>query len=313
MNGKILVSGSIAYDYIMQYDGIFKDAILMEHLDHLNVAFTAKNRVREFGGCAGNIAYSLSLLGEKSLLYGVAGSDFEEYKKWLVKNGINVDFIGIDNEKLTATAYVLTDNNENQLTIFSPGAMESVSSEKKLSNEDLESIRIAILSPDICERTVRLGRQLVEAGISYFFDPGQMTPHFKKEDLRFLLKNAFVFIANHYEVKLLCDRLNIKIKDITGYVDIFIETLGAKGSLVRMKDSSKEIEIPAVIPRSLADPTGCGDAFRAGLLSGLNSGADSMEACKKGALVAAYAIEKAGTQKHHFTMDEFNERLAKST
>lgn len=313
MNGQILVSGSIAYDYIMQYEGVFKDAILPEHLDHLNVAFTAKNRVREFGGCGGNIAYTLSLLGEKTLLYGVAGSDFNEYKEWLLKHSVNVDFVGIDNENLTATAYVLTDKNENQLTIFSPSAMESVSSEKKLTEDNLESIRLAILSPDVCERTVRLGRQLVDAGISYFFDPGQMTPHFEKEDLRFLLENAFVFIANHYEVKLLCQRLKIKAKDITKHVNIFIETLGAKGSLIRMRDSSKETAIPAVKPRTFADPTGCGDAFRAGLLSGLNSGADSVEACKKGALAAAYVIENAGTQKHHFDLEEFNERFKMST
>jgi adenosine kinase len=254
MNEKrILVSGSIAYDYIMQYEGVFKDALLKEHLDHLNVAFTAKNRVREFGGCGGNIAYSLSLLGENPILFSVAGSDFDEYEKWLHGNNVDVDFVGRDSEKLTATAYVLTDKRENQITIFSPSAMESTSCEKDLSDSELNGVSLAILSPDICERTARLAHSLVDAGVPYFFDPGQMTPAFSKEDLRFLLENAHGFIANHYEVKLLCDRLDINLDDIVKYVDIFIETLGEKGSVLRMKDDI--VEIVAVSPCKVADPT----------------------------------------------------------
>ena len=232
MNEKrILVSGSIAYDYIMRYEGVFKDAILKEHLEHLNVAFTAKTRTREFGGCGGNIAYSLSLLGMEPLLYGVAGSDFDDYSEKLVNDGVDVDFVGRDSEKLSATAYILTDNNENQITIFSPGALESASCERALNADDLKNVSYAILSPDICERTVKLAHTLVNADVPYFFDPGQMTPAFSLDDLRFLLENAYGFIANHYEVKLLCERLGIKVDDIKGFVNIFIETLGKKGNL----------------------------------------------------------------------------------
>lgn len=307
MRSKIFISGSIAYDYIMQYEGIFSDALLKEHLDNLNIAFTAKNKVMRFGGCAGNIAYSLKMLDVNSLMYGVVGMDFIDYEKWFKKNKIPLKHVGKARDQFTATAYLLTDNKENQITFFAPGAMESEKDEIELTEVDLLDIEIAILSPDICKRTVRLAHKLKEAQVPYIFDPGQMTPAFELDDLKFLLKNAFGFIANHYETELLCKRLNFSIEDIVNNVHMFIETRGEKGAILRKMN--EEHHIPIAKPEKIVDPTGCGDAFRAGLLSGIIKGYDHIKACKMGAMLSAFVIENSGTQSHKFKIKEFAKRF----
>jgi adenosine kinase len=307
MRSKIFVSGSIAYDYIMRYKGVFSDALLKEHLEHLNIAFTARDKRMHFGGCGGNIAYSLKMMDVNPLLYGVVGMDFIEYEKWLKKHKISIKHIGKDKDQFTATAYLLTDDKENQITFFAPGAMESIEDEVELTEVDLLDIEIAILSPDICKRTLKLAKKLKEAEIPYIFDPGQMTPAFDHDDLKFLLKNAFGYIANHYETELLCKRLNYNIDDIVNNVHFFIETKGENGSILR--EGSEVNHIPIAKPMQIADPTGCGDAFRAGLLSGIIKGYDHVKSCKVGALLSAFVIENSGTQSHNFKMKEFAKRF----
>lgn len=307
MRKKIFVSGSIAYDYIMRYQGAFSETLLSEHLEHINIAFTARDKVLHYGGCGGNIAYSLSMFDVNPLLYGVVGSDFADYEKRLKKRKISTKHIGRSNDNFTATAYVLTDDKENQITFFAPGAMESMNEEIELNEVDLLDIEIAILSPDVCKRSIKLAHQLKEAEIPYIFDPGQMTPAFDLEDLKFLLNSAFGFIANHYEVELLCNRLNINIDDIVNSVPIFIETRGEKGSILR--EGSEIHNIPIAKPEKTEDPTGCGDAFRAGLLFGIMKGYDHVKACKVGALTATYVIENSGTQSHNFKFKEFSKRF----
>lgn len=305
MKGKIFVSGSIAYDFIMKFEGFFHDAILKEHLEDLDLAFVGKDRKMHFGGCGGNIAYSLSLLDEKPFLYGLAGKDFDEYGKWLKKNKISTEYIGRDPNEFTAAAYILTDRKENQITIFSSGAMESFKYEKKLLKKDLKGIKYAILSPDICERTVRLAKTLISAKIPYFYDPGQLIHAFKQKDLEFLCKNAYGFIANSYETKLLKERLKSKLTIIDN-IKIFVETLGKRGC--KLKANSKTYKIPAVKPKRSIDPTGCGDAFRSGVLAGLCEGFNAKKACQMGALLATYNIENSGTQNHAFTKQQFYKR-----
>lgn len=307
MRKTIFVSGSIAYDYIMKYQGAFSETLLREHLEDINIAFTARDKILHYGGCGGNIAYSLSLLDVNPLLYGVVGSDFVDYEKKLKKNKISIKHIGKSTKEFTATAYVLTDEKENQITFFAPGAMESMNDEIELNEVDLLDIEVAILSPDVCKRTVKLAHILKEAEIPYIFDPGQMTPAFNLDDLKFLLNSAFGFIANHYEVELLCNRLNINTDDIVNSVPIFIETMGDKGSILRK--GSETHHIPIAKPEKIEDPTGCGDAFRAGLLFGIMKGYDHIKACKVGALTATYVIENSGTQSHSFKLKEFAKRF----
>jgi len=295
---KILVSGSIAFDYIMNYSGIFKDAILKKNLGNLNVSFTGINKKKFYGGCGANIAYNMSLFKNsynvEPVLFGVAGGDFTDYSVWLKKCGINFNFVGIDKEGFTACAYILTDKKENQITIFSPGAMENVKAEKPLTNAVLGKFKFAILSPDITERTYRLAKKLVHAKVPYFFDPGQMTPAFKMIELKFLIENAYGFIANSYEVKLMCERLGIAKTLLKKKFKIFIETLGANGVEFNGK------KIPAYKPKRIVDPTGCGDAFRGGFLAGLCANLSVEESCKIGMKIASKKIETEGTQNHKF-------------
>lgn len=291
----------------MKYKGVFKEAFLKEHLEHVNLAFTGHDKKLHFGGCGGNIAYSLSLLDINPLLFGVVGEDFVEYEKWLKKNKVSTKHIGRSKDGFTATAYVLTDEDENQLTFFAPGSMENEEDEIELKEVDLLDLELAILSPDISVRTIKLAHQLIKAKVPYIFDPGQMTPAFKPEDLRFLLKNAFGFIANHYEVELLCNRLNINVDDIVNSVALFVETKGEKGSVLRK--GSETYKIPIANPSEIVDPTGCGDGFRAGLLAGLMKGYDHVKACKVGALLSAYVIENSGTQGHDFKLNHFAKRF----
>lgn len=310
MKKQILVSGSIAYDFIMKYDGLFEKALLADHLHNLNVAFTASERKMDFGGCSPNIAYGIKLLGGNPLIYGAAGTDFDEYEERLVNFGIGTKYIGQSKDELTASAHILTDKKSNQITVFSPGAMTDSSCDKKLSKKDLAGFDRAILSPDTCERTVTLAKELIKAGVPYIFDPGQMTPAFSLKDLRFLLKNAQGFIANEYEVKLVCKRLGIGVRDISKMVDYFVETKGSKGAILRY--GKAKVVIPVVRATKVIDPTGCGDAFRSGLLVGLSSGYEFEKACKMGALVATYQVENPGTQNYRFTINEFSKRFKKS-
>jgi len=311
IKNKILVSGSIAYDFIMDFDGIFKNSFVKKDLAHVNISFTGLNKKRFFGGCGANISYSLSLFGVEPVLFGVVGNDFSDYSKWMKKCGTNLDFVGIDKNDFTACAYILTDKKENQINIFSPGGMGNENVEKSLTKDVLEGLKYAILSPDICSRTVRLAKILIRAKVPYFFDPGQMTPAFKISDLKYLIENAYGFIANSYEVKLLCSRLKINKQDLNKKVEIFIETLGKNGSKVFTRGEG-EIKIPAVKPQKVVDPTGCGDAYRGGFLAGLAKGMSVTEACKMGSLVSTYKIETQGTQNHKFTHAEFEKRLKNS-
>jgi adenosine kinase len=322
----------------MKYDGLFKNALLKDHLHNLNVAFLASTREMDFGGCSPNIAYGIKLLGGDPLIYGVAGNDFSKYTVRLADLGIEMGYIGISKNQLTASAHILTDKKGNQITIFSPGAMSDDSCDPKLLRKDLANVERAILSPDTCDRTLRLAKVLITAGVPYIFDPGQMTPAFTVKDLRFLLKNAEGFIANEYEVKLVCKRLGISVAEISSMIanattratgacsvasstaseaaGYFVETRGEKGSVLRLGTSdsrnhddyshidrdSRGIFIPAVRAKKVIDPTGCGDAFRAGFLVGLSRGYSLEKACHLGSKLGARAVETRGTQNYHITL-----------
>ena len=305
--GKIFISGSIAYDYIMNYNGNFKDVLLPDKLENLSVSFTAEDRKIEFGGCATNIAHTVKELGGNPMIYGVAGSDFENYKKKIKKNGIDTGNIFENKDKLTATAYILSDKSENQITTFAPGAMNEFIDEMNMDNIDLSGVSIAILSPENHKRTLYVAEELIKRKIPYFFDPGQMTHVFNAEELMYLLENAYGFIANEYEVNLLQKKLFITYEVIVRKVDIFIETYASKGSSLRTKDTFEFIQ--AIAPQKVVDPTGSGDAFRGGVLTALVQGKGPLEACKIGALAATYNIEQLGTQNHKLTPEEFDKRF----
>lgn len=304
---NILVIGSIAYDNIMFFDGEFKNSILLKDIDHLSISFLAKSRKTFFGGCSINIAYTLSLLREKPLVVGVAGYDFAEYKKWLSKEKISIKNIVIDKNNPTAAAYILDDKNQNQITIFSPGAMNNSKICKNLKHCNLDGVDLAIISPDLPSRMISMTKDLKKNNISYIFDPGQALSSLSKKDLMFIINDSKGIISNQYEASLLGKILNMDISRIANLSSFFVITLGEKGCIYYYKNIHKKI--PAIKGLKIKDVTGCGDAFRSGFLHGYVNNKSLGECCKMANASASFVIETVGTQNHKFTYSEFLSRL----
>lgn len=304
---KILVAGSMAYDHVMTYDGLFKNAILPEKIDHLSVAFTASKKAIHFGGCAGNIAYTLKLFGQQPVVLGAVGSDFDSYEKWMKQCGIDTSALFHHPEELTASATIITDQEQNQITIFHGGAMSFAPQVLSLRDHQYDGIGLAIIAPDAPQRMVRLARECKELKVPYIFDPSQQLTSMNSEDLREALTGATILIGNEYEVELICKMLGLPKENLPSLVPTFIETFGAKGSSIVSPEGM--FFVKSVQPGQVVDPTGCGDAFRAGVLAGLQLQLGIEKACQIGALAATYSLENAGTQSHRFTLDEFKLRM----
>jgi adenosine kinase len=302
-NKKVLVSGSIVYDRIMDFPGLFKDHILPNQTHILNVSFTLQRTDESFGGTAGNIAYNLSLLREPATLLGLVGHDFGRYGKWLKKNKIDFSYVDKSKDDPTASAYIMTDKADNQITGFYPGPMDVkyCSLVKKIKNPSL-----AIVSPDFKPRMIEYVRLYKELVIDYIFDPGQQVTSFTALELKRVINGAKVLIGNDYEIKLILNKLKLNPAKLQKLVDILIITKGAQGSEIYSKD--KAIKIKAVKVKNIIDPTGAGDAYRAGLIKGLVSGSSLQKAGQLASTIAAYAVERQGTQVHKFTLKEFTNR-----
>jgi adenosine kinase len=298
-----LICGSFAYDTIMVFQDHFKNHILPDKVHILNVAFHVPELRREFGGCAANIAYNLNLLGGKALPMGTVGRDFGPYAEWLDELGIPRDHIRLIDSTYTAQAFITTDQDDNQITAFHPGAMDFA---HEVSVEDASGITLGIVSPDGRQGMIEHAEQFVEAGIPFIFDPGQAMPLFGGDDFRRFIEQATWVCVNDYESQLLQDRTGLSPHDIAGMVEALIVTRGGKGSYIYQGD--KRIDIPAAPVNGIVDPTGCGDAFRGGLLYGLMNGLDWETTGRMAALMGAIKIEQHGTQNHVFTLDEFRHR-----
>lgn len=304
---RILVAGSIAYDHVMSYDGLFKNAILPEKLDHLSIAFTASKKTVAFGGCAGNISYTLKLLGMNPLVLGAVGSDFDSYEKWMKKCGIDTSALFKHPDVLTASATIITDLEQNQITIFHGGAMSFAPQVLSVRDHKYDGITLAIIAPDDPQRMVRLARECVEMKIPYIFDPSQALTSMSDIDLREALSGAKVLIGNDYEVELICKMLSMTKEQLPGLVSTFIETYGSRGSSIVSPEGM--FFVKAVPAGKVLDPTGCGDAFRGGILAGMQMGLSIEKSCQMGAVAATYSLENEGTQSHAFTMEEFKKRM----
>jgi adenosine kinase len=303
-----LICGSLAYDTVMVFPGRFKDHILPDRIHMLNVAFLAPTLTRYFGGCAGNIAYNLKLLGSEGFACGAVGHDFGPYSRWLGENGLSERFIRVLDDEYTAQAYITTDLDDNQITAFHPGAM-SRSHEVPVPPDS--GISIGILAPDGREGMIIHAEQFVAAGIPFIFDPGQAMPLFSQQDFDRFIDQATWVTVNDYEGQLLQERIGATARQIAGRVRAYIVTRGGEGSLVHLPDG-RTLEIPAVTAGKLVDPTGCGDAYRAGLLHGLMNEMEWETTGRVASLMGAIKIEQLGTQHHRFTADEFAERFARS-
>ena len=298
---KIYISGSLAYDRIMDFPGRFGDHILPEKIHILNVCFMVDGLKEKFGGTAGNIAYSLSLLGEHPTILATCGVDFSRYEAWLVRQGIELDGVRMIEGEVTACAYITTDQADNQITAFNPGAMNHTSNYQFDGLEPFDAL--AIVSPGNLTDMLTYCRIYHERGIPFIFDPGQSIPAFSGLELTDMITGADMLISNDYELEMIRKATGLDRAKILERCKAVITTLGAEGSVVATPQG--ETRIPAVAAKRVIDPTGAGDAFRSGLLMGLVQGRDLVGAAKVGAACAVYAVEHLGTQEHSFTPEEF--------
>ena len=302
---NIIVSGSLAYDRIMDFPGHFSDHILPDKIHMINVCFQVNGLKEKFGGTAGNIAYALKLMGENPLIRATIGHDYHKYFKWFTKNGISTEGIKIIADEFTAGAYITTDRADNQITGFNPGAM------KYQSTLDLDKFppqkTIVIVSPGNFDDMVDFPRDCKARGIDYIFDPGQSLPMWNSNDLIKVIEGCRLLIVNDYELSLIINKTGLKKEALLKMAGTIITTLGELGSQVSTQYS--EIAIPAFKAKKVVDPTGAGDSYRGGLISGLVRGKDIEQSALMGSVCASFAVESYGTQEYSFTPEEFNERL----
>ncbi|MCW9058518.1 MAG: carbohydrate kinase family protein [Gammaproteobacteria bacterium] len=302
-----LICGSYAFDNIMVFPDRFKNHILPDQVHILNVCFLVPDMRREFGGCAGNIAYNLKLLGGEPLPMATVGTDFAPYAEWLDQCGIDRGLVKVVDDSYTAQAFITTDLDDNQITAFHPGAM-NFAHQNRVS--DARGVSLGILSPDGRQAMLDHAEQFAAAGIPFIFDPGQGLPMFNGEELLGFLDKAEWACMNDYESKLTQERTGLSIEDLAKKVKAFIVTRGGEGSWIYT--GGKRIEVPSAKAAQLNDPTGCGDAYRGGLLHGLLQNLDWETTGRIAALMGAIKIERHGTQNHRFTLDEFKARYRES-
>jgi adenosine kinase len=302
---SIYISGSLAFDRIMTFPGNFQDHILKDKLRMINMSFMVDSMNERRGGCAGNIAYSLALLDEKPVIVSAAGRDFDPYAAGLQALGLPLDGIRRDSGEFTANCYITTDLNGNQITGFYPGAM-SLPSTYSFANLNADT-DTAIVSPGNMDDMRRLPALYREKGVPYIYDPGQQIPVLPAGDLLAGIEGSLACITNDYELSMICKATRKTENELLGRTLWLVTTLGAEGALVRGADGT-ELRIPPVTPSKVVDPTGAGDAHRAGLLKGLTRGLSMPAAARLGSVSASFALEHMGTQEHKFTKTIFKKR-----
>ncbi|PZN32450.1 MAG: carbohydrate kinase family protein [Proteobacteria bacterium] len=303
MTKRALICGSVAYDTITVFPDRFKNHILPDKIHILNVSFLVPELRREFGGCAGNIAYNLKLLGDAGYPMATVGKDFGPYAEWLKRNGVPDDYIRVIDTEHTAQGFVTTDLDDNQIWAFHPGAMQQ---SHLNSVSQAQDVALGIVAPDGREGMVQHAAQFAAAGIPFIFDPGQGLPMFGGDELRTFIRQADWVAVNDYEWQVLRERTGFDVADVTREVRALIVTRGAEGSTIYTRE--RQIDIPPARPRAVVDPTGCGDAYRAGLIHGLLNGRDWETTGRIASLCGALKIETRGTQNHRFTAEEFEAR-----
>jgi len=296
-----LICGSIAYDNIMVFPGHFRDQILPEQIHILNVSFLVPELRRELGGCAGNIAYNLKLLGEDPLVMGTVGEDSLAYFERFERLGIKLDYVRKMPGTLTAQAFITTDLDDNQITAFHPGAMNH-SQENRITRA--LGAKLAIVAPDGKEGMVQHARELAELGVPFMFDPGQGLPMFSGKELLAFVEQASYLAVNDYEGRMLEERTGRKLEDLAPKLKALILTRGAEGSIIYA--DGLRYDIPCAKAAAVVDPTGCGDAYRAGLLCGIASGFDWQKTGRLASLMGAIKVASRGGQNHSVSRDEIN-------
>jgi adenosine kinase len=300
-----LICGSVAYDTILVFPDQFKTHILPDKIHMLNVAFMVPEMRREWGGCAANIAYGLKLLGDTGFIMATAGRDFEPYRQRMVSLGLAIDYIKVIDDAFTGQAFITTDVDDNQITAFHPGAMQYAHA-NAVSDAAGAGIGLGIVAPDGRQGMIDHAAQFAAAGIPFIFDPGQGMPMFGAAELQVFVDQATWVTLNDYEWELMQQKTGMTVSDVLAKVRALIVTRGAEGSTIHTQD--RTYTIPAAKPKSVVDPTGCGDAYRAGLIHGLLRGLDWETTGRVASLMGAMKIESRGPQNHEFTKADFDKR-----
>ena len=302
---EILVSGSLAYDRIMDFPGRFSDHIMPDKIHMINVSFTVNGLKENFGGTAGNIAYSLSLLGENPRIVATIGYDYHRYYQWFEQCGLSTDNIRIVNEEATASAYITTDLADNQITGFNPGAM------KQQAGFDYGALNprecIAIVAPGNLQDMAQFTETHHRLGIYTIFDPGQSLPAWGGDDLANCIDQSNILVSNDYELALIRDRTGKSTEELVELAGTIVTTKGEQGTEILTRVGA--IPVPVVPTPDVVDPTGAGDAFRGGLIKGLVEGMPLERAVMMGTVCSHYAIRKLGTQEYSYTQEEFHAKL----
>ncbi|MFA5886261.1 MAG: carbohydrate kinase family protein [Patescibacteria group bacterium] len=301
---NLIVSGSLAYDQIMDFSGLFSNHILPEAIHKLNLSFILNNLRTSFGGTAGNIAYNLTLFKEKPIVLGIVGSDFVPYAQWLEKHGVNLHYLAKVAKVHSAAAYIITDHNDNQIAAFYPGPTRlnyGRTVALKFKKNDL-----AIIAPEDKNRMLEYAAIYQQKKLDYIFDPGQALGAFSASELKKAIPGAKILIGNDYEIEVILNKLKIDQAALRRMVDILVITRGARGS--EIYQGTKKILVKAARPKNTSDPTGAGDAYRAGFIKGFILDFDLKICGQIASLAAVYTVEKFGTQTHKFTLGAFRKR-----
>lgn len=304
---KIVVTGSIAFDYLMSFPGSFTDHILPGHLNRLSVSFLVDTMEKRRGGCGPNIAYTTALLGERPWLMGTAGEDFGEYRQWLEAAGVDTSLVRQIPGKFTASFFCSTDEANNQIASFYTGGMANAA---ELSFRTVKECGLAIISPNDPAAMVQYAEECRTLGIPYVFDPGQQCARMSGDELADGVVGATVVICNDYEFELLRQKTSLGEAEILAHTKALVITRGEHGSSVYWAAGAR-LDVPAVTPHRIVDPTGVGDAFRGGFLKGMALGAPYDVCARIGSVAASYALEHLGGQSHAYTWEEFEARYNK--
>jgi len=297
---KIVVTGSIAFDYLMSFPGSFSEHLLPDHLAKVSLSFLVDTMDKRRGGCAPNIAYTLALLGERPRLMGTAGQDFGDYRRWLEAAGVDTSLVKDVADKFTASFFCSTDSESNQIASFYTGAMANAA---ELSFRTVEGAEMVIISPNDPAAMVQYAAECRTLGIPFIWDPGQQCARMNGEELQSGLAGSAIVICNDYEFELIRQKTGLDEDGVFALTGALIVTRGEKGSTARY--GGREVSVPAVPPHSVVDPTGVGDAFRGGLLKGIAMGVNLEVACRLGSMAATYALEHLGGTSHSYKWDEF--------
>lgn len=301
----VVVTGSIAYDYLMTYPGYFRDHLVAERLDSISVSFLVDHMVRQRGGIAPNIAYTLALLGEKPVVFGTAGEDFDDYRKWLDDHGIDTGYVRMIPGVFTASFFANTDLANNQICSFYTGAMAHAR-DLSLGEFKQNPPQLVVISPNDPQAMDRYVGECKQFGFRYLYDPSQQVARSSADELRRGVEGAYSLFVNEYEWELLQKHTGYSANKIVNMVELVVITMGAKGAIINHQ--GKNVAVPVVPVENIVDPTGVGDAFRGGFIRGLLKGFDWETCGQIGSLAAAYCLEQRGTQSHQYTLEEFIHR-----